>query len=82
MADFLVVSAVPLTQVTGKLSLGAPRVERIRGWQEGSGFIRTVAPGDVVSIHWDWACDTLNVKRLAALQSWTKREIEVANRTI
>ena len=81
-ADYLVVSAVPLTQVAGKLCLGAARVERIRGWQDGSGFIGDVGAGDVVSIHWDWACETLNVKRLAALQRWTRREIGIANRTI
>lgn len=81
-ADFLVVSAVPLIQVAGKLRLGAARVERIRGWQDGSGFIGDVTTGDVVSIHWDWACETLNAKRLGALQRWTRREIGIANRTI
>ncbi len=80
--DYLAVSAVPLAMVDGKLQLTEARVERIRGWQDGSGFIDEVAPGDVVSIHWDWACDTLDARRLAALQTWTKREIEIANLTI
>lgn len=80
--DFLVVSAVPLTMAAGKLELGAARVERIRGWQDGAGFIGDVGPGDVVSIHWDWACDKLDARRLAALQGWTQREIAAANLTI
>jgi hypothetical protein len=80
--DFLVVSAVPLTMVDCKLELGAPRIERIRGWQDGLGFIGDVSEGDVVSIHWDWACDTLDANRLGALQGWTMRELEIANKTL
>jgi hypothetical protein len=80
--DWLVVSAVPLEMAEGKLRLAAPRVERIRGWIDGAGFVDDVMAGDVVSIHWDWACERLDRSRLAALRSWTGREIEIANRTI
>jgi hypothetical protein len=80
--DFLTVSAVPLSIVDGKLELGPARVERVRGWQDGQGFIADVATGDVVSIHWDWACDTLDARGLAALQSSTKQELAIANQTI
>ena len=68
--------------VAGKLELGPARAERIRGWQDGVGFIPDVAAGDVVSIHWDWACDTLDARRLAALQEWTRHELKIANQTI
>jgi hypothetical protein len=80
--DYLVVSAVPLALTDGKLELAAPRFERIRGWQDGAGFLNGVAPGDVVSIHWDWACDTLDARRLEALQAWTRHELGIANQTI
>jgi hypothetical protein len=80
--DYLSVSAVPLDLVDGKLALGAARPERVRGWQDGAGFLNGVAAGDVVSIHWDWACDTLDERRLGALQAWTVRELAVANLTI
>ncbi len=80
--DSLVVSAVPLTMLGGKLRLGAPRVERIRGWVDGTGFVEDVAPGDVVSIHWDWACERLDPRRLAALRDVTAAELELANLTI
>jgi hypothetical protein len=80
--DYLSVSAVPLELADGKLRLAPPRVERIRGWQDGASFLNGVAAGDVVSIHWDWACDTLDARRLAALQSWTARELEIANLTL
>jgi hypothetical protein len=80
--DHLVVNVVPLALVGGKLALAPPRIERIRGWQDGAGFIGDVAAGDVVSIHWDWACEKLDRRRLAALRGWTAHELEVANLTI
>lgn len=80
--DYLVVSAVPLEMVDAKLRLAPPRVELIRGWIDGAGFVDEIGPGDVLSIHWDWACERLDRGRLAALQRWTRREIEIANRTM
>jgi len=80
--DWLVVSAVPLEMVDAKLRLAPPRVERIRGWIDGAGFVDDVEPGDVVSIHWDWACERLDRPRLAALRGWTARELNIANRTM
>jgi hypothetical protein len=80
--DWLVVSAVPLALDGGKLTLTAPRVEKVRGWQDGRGFLDGVVAGDVVSIHWDWACEVLDARRLAQLRRWTARELEIANQTI
>jgi hypothetical protein len=80
--DSLVVSAVPLDYVNGRLELGAPRVERIRGWVDGTGFVEDAAAGDVVAIHWDWACERLDAVRLAALRAATTRELALANQTI
>jgi hypothetical protein len=36
----------------------------------------------VVSLHWDWACDTLDPQRLGQLQGWTTHELQIANQTI
>jgi len=80
--DSLVVSSVRLEYGAGRLSLGAPAVERVRGWIDGAGFVEDAAPGDVIAIHWDWACERLDAPRLAALQASTTRELELANRTI
>ncbi|HET9680952.1 MAG TPA: DUF6390 family protein [Candidatus Limnocylindrales bacterium] len=80
--DWLVVSVVPLELADGRLRLAAPRPERVRGWIDGQGFVDGVRPGDVVSIHWDWACERLDRRRLAALRRWTDHELEIANRTI
>jgi hypothetical protein len=80
--DSLVVSAVPLELREGKLRLGAPRVQRIRGWLDGAGFVEDVAPGDVVSIHWDWGCERLDGARLEQLRRSTAAELRIANATI
>jgi hypothetical protein len=80
--DWLVVSAVPLELHDGRLRLGEPRPERVRGWVDGSGFVEDVEVGDAVAIHWDWACERLDRRRLGALRMWTIRELAIANRTI
>src|SRR3989304_5165899 len=46
------------------------------------GVVDAGEPGDVVSIHWDWACERLDQRRLSALRTWTAREIEIANKTM
>lgn len=78
----LLVDAVPLELVDGKLRLGPPRLETIRAWQDGLGFIAETEPGDVVAIHWDWACERLDERRLGQLRAWTRHQLDIANRTI
>ncbi len=80
VGDELAVRAVPLSLVGGKLALGEPRIERITAFRDGRGFIGDVVPGDVVSIHWNWACEVLDPGRLERLIATTRRELAIANR--
>jgi hypothetical protein len=80
--DWLVVNAVPLVMTHGKLSLGSPRTERIRAAHDGAGFVGGVAAGDVVSLHWDWACERLSSFRLASLERSTTHQLKIANQTV
>jgi len=80
--DQLLVNAVPLALADGKLTFGPARIERITAWRDGHGFIGDVAPGDVVSIHWDWACDVLDSDQVGRLISWTRRQLAIANETL
>ena len=80
--DSLVVSAVRLAMVDGKLTLAAPLPERVRGWVDGKGFVEDVVPGDVISMHWDWACERLDPARLESLRTTTIAELAIANATI
>lgn len=80
--EWLVVNAVPMAMIDGRLALGSPRPERVQAWRDGAAFVEGVQPGDVISIHWSWACDRLSEGQLANLIAWTRRQVEVANRTI
>ena len=80
--DALVVNAVPLVMTDGCLALGPPRAERVQAWRDGVAFVEGVDVGDIIAIHWSWACDRLTPARLSELMWWTQREIGVANQTI
>lgn len=80
--DSLVVNAVPLGLAEGRLALMEPKVQTVRRWLDGRGFVADVAEGDVVSLHWDWACEVLSQERLGALQRRTAHQLELANQTI
>lgn len=80
--DALAVSAVPLELRDGKLALGAPRLETITRWLDGHGFVDDIAPGEVVAIHWSWACDRLSQTQLGNLVAWTRLALRLANRAI
>ena len=80
--ESLVVNAVPLGLVDGALTLVEPKVQTVRRWLDGTGFVSDVAAGDVVSLHWDWACEVLSPARLEALQRRTQHQLELANQTI
>jgi hypothetical protein len=80
--DALVVSAVPLVLCDGRLALGAPIPQRVQAWRDGTSFVAAAEPGDVVALHWDWACERLSPRQLANLIGWTRFELEIANRTV
>ncbi len=80
--DELVVERCPLVLADGKLALGSPQTKTVTWRAGGRGLFEQVQPGDDVSIHWDWACETLAPKDLDALRAQTSRYIALANTTI
>jgi len=80
--DHLLVNAIPLGFMDGKLAFGPARPERITAWRDGKGFVGDVAAGGIVSIHWDWACDVLSADQAARLIAWTQHQLTIANETI
>lgn len=82
VGDTLVVNTVPLALVEGKLAFGPARIERVTGWRDGHGFLGQVSPDEVVSIHWGWACDVLDVVQVDRLIGWTQRQLSIANETV
>jgi uncharacterized protein DUF6390 len=80
--EALVVNVVPLELVDGRLALGAARPERIQAWRDGAAFVDGVHVGEVVSVHWSFACDRLAPHQLDGLVGWTRFELGIANETI
>lgn len=78
----LLVESPRLSLAGGKLVLGPPERALVDRWVDGVGFVTDVAPGDMVSIHWGWACDRLSPRQLANLERWTAFELRVANRAL
>jgi Family of unknown function (DUF6390) len=44
-----------------------------------TGFVRSLRPGDWVSLHWDCVCDRLTPVQLRALRQFTTRHLNLAN---
>jgi uncharacterized protein DUF6390 len=78
----LVVERPQLVLAGGKLTLTEPRAFRAARQLDGRGFVDGVKVGDMVSVHWNWACDVLDAGALARLQRATQRSLALANLTI
>jgi Family of unknown function (DUF6390) len=80
--DQLVVNASRLELVDGRLRLGEPQPETVKGWSDANGLLGGLIPGDPVSVHWGWACDRLSPSALERLVGWTGAALAIANRSI
>jgi hypothetical protein len=74
-----VVRSRPLAWDGRALSLGLPREERAVVSTGSLGLAGPVRPGDWCSLHWDWVCERLESRRLAALRSVTLGQLAVVN---
>lgn len=73
------VSSQPLAWDGRVLSLGAPRVEEVRLRADPGALAPELAAGDWCALHWDWACDRLDARRLTALRRWTGHTLDLVN---
>lgn len=62
-----------------RLEVGAPVAEEYRWRADGRSFLAELAPGDVVSLHWDWICDRIAPWQAAQLCYYTRRILATAN---
>lgn len=75
-----IVAAPPLMLSDGSLRLGLPIDEEIK---VGPSLAATqLWPGDLVAVHWGWACDRLGRVGAAWLDRMNRRALRLANRTI
>jgi hypothetical protein len=78
----LLVERPQLVLADGKLTLSEPRGCRVSRQLEGRGFVDGVNTDDMVSIHWNWACDVLDPDALSRLSRATQRSLALANLTV
>ena len=78
----LIVDRVPLILELGKLVLGRPIRERVVRQIDGRGFVDGARTGDVISVHWGWACEVLSAAQHQRLERYTRYHLAIANRTI
>ena len=79
--DSLEVLARPLLWVGGLLRLGPPAARAVRWRDGGRGFVDRPAPGDLVSLHWDFACDVLTPASARRLEHVTAQALNGVNRS-
>ncbi len=77
--DLVTVASRSLAFAGSRLTLGPERVEQVRASLDGVGFVSDLAPGDVVSLHWDWVCDKLTSHSLAWLRACTRQNLDAVN---
>jgi hypothetical protein len=77
--DQVVVQSRPLTWDGDRLELGAMATETVVRSVDGVGMVGTVAPGDWVSMHWEWICDRLTEAQVARLRHYTERHLAIVN---
>lgn len=76
----------PLCLTGSKIHLGRDRLETARchqGDADAAGWhAAALAPGDWVSLHWDWVCERLSPHALRRLRAYTARNLEAVNKSI
>jgi hypothetical protein len=69
----------PLAWDGRRLDLAAPREEMATLRLGGLGLSGRLRPGQWCALHWDWVCDRLDRRQLAALRRYTLGQLDVVN---
>jgi len=77
--DQVLVESSALTWDGRRLELGPSGVETVVRSIDGVGMVPDLAPGDWVSLHWEWVCDRLSERQLRALRHYTLRHLAIVN---
>src|SRR4029077_2109739 len=80
--DQVTVEFRPLCWDGRLLTLGEPLTEMARLALDGTVLARGIAPGDWVTLHWDWVCDKLPDRQLRALRTYTMRHLDMVNHRV
>jgi hypothetical protein len=66
----------------GKLGLERKVIKEV-SWRLGDkSFVKSLQPGDWVTIHWGWVCEKVTRRQVKNLEKYTKWHLKLANLTI
>lgn len=75
----IVVSVRRLVWDGAALGLSEPAEETVAVAVDGLSFLPDVAPGEQVSLHWQWLCDRLSAEQVTRLETSTLNQIQKTN---
>ncbi|GAC1460574.1 MAG: DUF6390 family protein [Candidatus Limnocylindrales bacterium] len=78
----LIVQRPPVVLRDGRLELDPPRSERVTRMLEGQGFVADAKVGDIVSLHWSWACEVITAAQQRTLERYTRFHLALASQTL
>jgi len=73
--DHFVVSSSELEFDGTSLTLGSPHDRKVERLVEGRAFVGEATPGDIVALHWGFACDVLSEEEAGALEQSTQWQL-------
>ncbi|NCT89387.1 hypothetical protein GXB85_00250 [Cellulomonas sp. APG4] len=77
--EHAVVRSRPLEWDGHRVVEGALRPETVRVAAFGRALAGDLRPGDWCTMHWDWVCEVVEPRRLAALCAWSRRQLRAVN---
>jgi hypothetical protein len=77
--DQAVVESRALAWDGRRLELAEPAQENVVRAVDGVGMVPDLAVGDWVSMHWEWVCDRLDARQLAAIKHYTSVHLQMVN---
>ncbi|MUL80319.1 MULTISPECIES: DUF6390 family protein [unclassified Mycolicibacterium] len=78
--EHVALESCPLMLDDSRLTIGEPVTERVRWSKDGKSLTTRPAPGDTVSAHWNWVCDTLTPDETSALADATRATLDLVNK--
>lgn len=75
----VLVESRPLTWDGRALALGSPRKETVIRGTDGIDLLGPLSPGDWVTLHWQWICDRIDLRRVTALRTYSAYHLTLTN---
>ncbi|MFA6593955.1 MAG: DUF6390 family protein [Candidatus Buchananbacteria bacterium] len=69
----------PLQYLNNQLILGEPQEKEVWFEYGNKSFTGPLQAGDLITLHWNWACDRISEEQKNNLEKWTRHNLKLAN---